>query len=111
MHPIIHSLIEVYVVEKLIVDKHGDATARHRTDIETEWRHRTFPRRFAPLLCRVMSSNNHDGSEFLREAPLPLVLIDRVVCLFLVRRINIAFRPRKYRLAEATVGFGGPAKK
>ena len=36
-------LIEVNVVEKSIVDKHGDATARHRTDIETEWRHRTFP--------------------------------------------------------------------
>ena len=42
-HPIIHSLIEVYVIEKSIVDKHGDATARHRTDIETEWCHRTFP--------------------------------------------------------------------
>ena len=56
MHPIIHSLIEVYVVEKSIVYKYGDATAHHRTDIETEWRHRTFPRRFAPLLCRVMSS-------------------------------------------------------
>ena len=59
-HPIIHSLIEVYVVEKSIVDKHGDATARHRTDIETEWRHRTFPRRFAPLLC----------SRFLDEEPI-----------------------------------------
>ena len=45
------------MVEKSIVDKHGDVTARHRTDIETEWRHRTFPRRFAPLLCRVMSSS------------------------------------------------------
>ena len=33
------------------------------------------------------------------------------VCLFLVRRINITFRPRKYRLAEATVGFGGPGIK
>ena len=30
MHPIIHSLIEVYVVENSIVDKHGDAMARHR---------------------------------------------------------------------------------
>ena len=39
-----------------ILDKHGDATTRHRTDIWTEWRHQTFPRRFAPLLCRVMSS-------------------------------------------------------
>ena len=40
-----------------ILDKHGDATTRHRTDIWTEWRHQTFPRRFAPLLCRVMSSS------------------------------------------------------
>ena len=43
-----------------ILDKHGDATTRHRTDIETEWRHQTFPRRFAPLLC----------SRFLDEEPI-----------------------------------------
>ena len=36
------------------------------------------------------------------------------VCLFaclFVRSPESAFRPHKYRLAEATVGFGGPAKK
>ena len=53
-NPIFEALIDIYVVEKSIVNKHGDATARHRTDIETEWRHRTFPRRFAPLLCSRM---------------------------------------------------------
>ena len=57
--PLLVRLIEVFVVEKSIVDKHGDAMARHRTDIGTEWRHWTFPRRFAPLLCRVMSSYDY----------------------------------------------------
>ena len=39
--------------------------------------------------------------------------IDRSVCclLLFVRSPKSAFRPLKYRLAEATVGFGGPAKK
>ena len=48
-----HSLIEVYVVEKSIVDKHGDATARHRTDIETEWRHRTVSMSDIPPALRA----------------------------------------------------------
>ena len=33
------------------------------------------------------------------------------VCVLFVSLSESAFRPRKYRLAEAMVGFGGPAKK
>ena len=44
VHPIIHSLIEVYVVEKSIVDKHGDATARHRTRARFFFSYRFFGR-------------------------------------------------------------------
>ena len=51
--PLLVRLIEVYVVEKSIVDKHGDATARHRTDIETEWRHRTVSMSDIPPALRA----------------------------------------------------------
>ena len=52
-YPIIHSLIEVYVVEKSILDKHGDVTARHRIDIETEWRHQTVSMSDIPPALRA----------------------------------------------------------
>ena len=41
--PLLVRLIEVFVVEKSSVDKHGDAMVRNRADIQTELRHLTFP--------------------------------------------------------------------